>query len=274
MRGSAYRTNRINSTAIVAGNYGGLGQVYANRVSIMAWVENGEETFFDANGDGLFNKGERFTDVGDPFIDHNEDGVYGGMLRFDEPAAGASTVGGACYDGSSSVCFQHGGENETYVDVNNNGVFDAVGNGIYNGPLCDIEGEGCTRQGVTIFKQLTILQAGSWAAIGVTRIGDDTYDSSNYLSYLDLAGTQTYRVAVSDYRNGYMPEGTDIEFDTTYGKIIGQSSCDVLNISALGHSVCYVTLEPLDDAGTGVFTITVTTPKGSETIRQLTVSKD
>ncbi|OUS31248.1 hypothetical protein A9Q99_04420 [Gammaproteobacteria bacterium 45_16_T64] len=268
--------NAIASTATVAGNYGGLGQVYQNRVSIMAWVEDGAETFFDANGDGLFNDGEKFIDVGEPFIDHNEDGVYGARLADGSIADGAASIGveeGLCYDDDARYCFQQGGENETYVDIDKDGQFDPLGNGIYNGPLCAIEGDGCTKSGVTIFKQFTLLQAGSFAKVGIVNldgVAKDLYQASSYVTPSDLmtfvGDSSVFAIYVSDFRNGFMPGGTTIEFETSYGDIVGDDDCTVLETSALGYTSCLIRIDAESDTGSGVFSVTVTTPDNKETV--------
>lgn len=64
----------------------------------------GEETFTDTNGNGYFDSGESFTDLGEAFRDDDEDGVF-------DPGV------------------------ETYFDYNNNGSWDGP-NGLYNGSLC------------------------------------------------------------------------------------------------------------------------------------------
>ncbi len=269
-----YDSNTIKSTDVVAGNFGGLGQVYANRVTIMAWIENGAESFDDENGDGLFNKGETFEDVGEPFIDHNMDRVYGAINRFGEPAEGASTVGGLCPGTSGAVCFQYGGEHESFADLNRNGIYEPEGDGIYNGPLCDIEGEGCTKVGTTIFQQMTLLQAGKSPRIGVIELNASRYNSLSYadISLPPIGDSKTFEVFVSDQWNGYMPEGTTIDFETTYGQIEGEG-CKVEETNAYGFTRCEVTIKGEADAGTGVFTIKVKTPNEDIVSDTYTVSK-
>jgi hypothetical protein len=67
-------------------------------VTIMG-VTRGEETFVDANGNGVYDLGEAFTDIAEPFIDDNNNGVY-------DP----------------------GDQFEIFVDTNNNGVWDTAQN--------------------------------------------------------------------------------------------------------------------------------------------------
>jgi hypothetical protein len=44
-------------------------------VTILA-VADGEEAFFDANGNGTFDAGEPFVDLGEPFVDQDDDGIW------------------------------------------------------------------------------------------------------------------------------------------------------------------------------------------------------
>lgn len=46
-----------------------------NRVSVLAYTE-GEEPFTDTNGDNIFTSGEVFVDLGQPFIDANENRIF------------------------------------------------------------------------------------------------------------------------------------------------------------------------------------------------------
>lgn len=49
--------------------------VRSGRVSVLAYA-NGEEGFDDANGNNFFDSGETFRDMGDVFVDNNENGVW------------------------------------------------------------------------------------------------------------------------------------------------------------------------------------------------------
>jgi hypothetical protein len=75
-------------------------------VTILATVR-GEETFIDANGNGKFDVGESFSDLGEPFIDQNDDEIF--------------NVG------------------EYYVDGNGNSAYDGP-NGMWDGPMCPSTG--------------------------------------------------------------------------------------------------------------------------------------
>lgn len=85
----------------------------------------GEETFVDANANGLFDAGEVFDDLPEVFLDHNDDGAFGN----------ARTTG-SCFVTSNSGCpLNEGGEEETFIDFDSDGVYDAADT-IYNGSLC------------------------------------------------------------------------------------------------------------------------------------------
>jgi hypothetical protein len=91
----------VNWTSANPRPLGGLGQ--AGRVTLLA-TAIGEESFTDANGNGRLGQGENFVDLGERFMDANENNTY--------------DVG------------------EQIYDFNNNATRDAP-DGIFNGVLCD-----------------------------------------------------------------------------------------------------------------------------------------
>ncbi|MBI4745457.1 MAG: hypothetical protein HY786_02670 [Deltaproteobacteria bacterium] len=78
-------------------------------VTVLASVQ-GEEAFEDANANGIYDSGETFSDLGEPFVDKDDDGV-----RDTSPF-------------------------EEYIDVNGNGSYNGP-NGVWDGPGC--AGSGC-----------------------------------------------------------------------------------------------------------------------------------
>ena len=108
---------------------------------------NGEESFVDRDGNGLYDEGEFWTNLTEAFADHNEDGLYTPAQRDD------------CADPGSAdnVCLA--GFEETFVDRNANGIFDlndspkagndsSLPDGLFNGVLCraaDDEAGLCSR---------------------------------------------------------------------------------------------------------------------------------
>jgi hypothetical protein len=151
----------------------------------------GEETFIDTNGNGLYDFGDPFVDLPEAFHDLNEDDVFAngdpaadGSRDFDNPS---------CYGPRSPVtdageildkCYQLGGEEETFVDFITDGYFNA-GNGIYNGTLCpeevsdradtcdnDVdpcseEERYCSRDLVNVRRDLVLVMSDSFAKFGL-----------------------------------------------------------------------------------------------------------
>ncbi|MCG7531699.1 hypothetical protein MHM98_10135 [Psychrobium sp. MM17-31] len=251
--------------------FGGLGQVYGNRITIFAHVL-GEESFADSNGSGQFNAGEAFTDLPEAFRDENEDGVFGGRLANGDVVAGASDTGGVCY-GSTAVCFEPGGDNEEFIDLNSNNTFD-LGNNKYNGVLCSVDDDAagiCSRELVSISKNITILQAGSGIQAGLIEAGLDRDNPANYGLAVDISGgAKTIHLYAAGAFNGLLPSGTTITFDAGNGEIVGPSECTVGQSSAYAINHCSVSVKPDDEASAGSLTATIETPSG--VARTLSVS--
>lgn len=93
-------------------------------LTVLATVA-GEETFIDANGNGLYDVGEARTDIGEPFIDADDNGTF---------------------DSS-----------EFYVDTNGNGTYDGP-NGVWDGPSCPEA--GCITQ-KTIWTSMNLAFTGN-----------------------------------------------------------------------------------------------------------------
>ncbi len=263
--------NATTATTTEPTFFGGLGQVYGNRVSIRATIL-GEESFTDSNANGQFDEGEAFTDLTEAFTDDNEDGIYSGKLADGSPTAGAADTDAKCYGlGNTSECYQVGGDNEEYVDFNSNQTFDQ-GNNLYNGVLCPVASEQagiCSRQLLTIWKNITITQSGSVARIGLIESSLDRTDANNYFQTVALPAAVIAYIA--DLHNGPMPTGTVIEFETGNGRIVGPSQCVV---GALGFDInsCAVSITPDATSSTGPLIVSVTTPNGVTTTATIPLS--
>jgi len=103
-----------------------LGQPYGGRVTVSA-VVIGEESYTDVNGNGVYDAGELFDDLGEPFIDTNEDG---------------------------SKHLNH----DPFWDYNNNGTYDAAGDGDFTGITCG--GASCSVDTLYVSDHLTLVMAG------------------------------------------------------------------------------------------------------------------
>ena len=261
-----FYTNYKPATNIAPVMMGGLGQVYGNRVTILAHMI-GEESFTDTNGNGLFDSNEAYTDIpAEGFRDDNEDGLYGSRFSDGSLESDAEAAINTCEQTNGVVCLQAGGDNEEYVDFNNNGRYDWQGNNLLNNVLCQSEGDGCTKTLLPIWKNITILQSGSGAAISIIEAGLDREDITNYFKVVDISsGAKTIVAYFADLHNGRMPVGTKAEFFASNGLIVGPTECIVLNSSSFGFEGCQVVIkkDELDDiSDSGPLTLKVTTPSG------------
>jgi len=205
------------------------GQIYGGRTTILAYAQ-GEESFVDTNANGLYDAGEPFVDLSEAFLDHNEDGVFGG-----EGPPGACTGVGtgnsiptmqdvndidndgdtAEMIGAAELCanWQEGGAEEEFVDFNSNGVYD-WGNGIYNGSLCqatDEANDACTTELVYVRQDIKLNVGGSTPYItiydedGVTQMNSADADFDVDVSG---GGVESRVFRISDLFNGPLPTGT------------------------------------------------------------------
>lgn len=111
----------------------------------------GEEYFIDANGNGIYDEGETFQNLPEAFTDHNEDGVY-------TPFAGPN-----CGPPSSDEDCAAAGLAEEFIDFNGDGDYSTnvdpnTGEGVYNGSLCPVEGDGvyCSRDLLNVRADLVL----------------------------------------------------------------------------------------------------------------------
>lgn len=184
------RTGSVAQGGTLSSGYlGGLGQRYGARSTILAFAQ-GEESFIDSNGNGLYDFNEPFVDLTEAFVDYNEDNVFGNGTS----TASRNDTTRTCYGPNSPItnpgetlgnCFQVGGNEEEPVDFNESGAFED-GNGIYNGTLCPLEisnrtdtcdnnadpcdeatEQYCTRDLVSIFRESVIIFSGSGAVFSL-----------------------------------------------------------------------------------------------------------
>jgi hypothetical protein len=125
----------------------------AGRVTILA-TAIGNESFIDTNGNGYYDKG---TDI---FKSYND----GGDCNANVPPSSAKTPANSgttpCDDLVEAYVDKNENQNrdsdEEFVDFNKD-TSHSIENGIYNGVLCQIEGNGCTKTGITIRDDLLLV---------------------------------------------------------------------------------------------------------------------
>lgn len=206
----------------------------------------GEESFVDANGNGAFDNGESFTDLPEPYRDDNENGQY--------------DVG------------------EDFFDFNNNQSRD-VPDGLFNGVLCnDTSGRcgGTSTRSTGIGAQNIVILSGS--APTVTDAGGGSSLTSSYT--ISPNSAQGIQVWVRDLHGNVMPGGTTIALSASgAGLTVTQpSSFDVpcatppANSEFPGVTDFGFTVTSGSTTGSGIVTLTITTPKGLVTTQQISVT--
>jgi len=179
----------------------------------------GEESFVDRNGNGIMDEDEQnlFENLTEAFWDYNEDGVW-------TPADDACQGEGA----NTPRCIA--GQEEEFVDFNDNGVYDTNQNPAqYNGLRCPIEGDGvwCKRSLLNVWDEaVLILSADPNWDIAV-------FQGRNAVSTV-RASVGTYKAYVSDLYNSRPPAGSTVSLEADGCEILGESSFEVPNSAAYG----------------------------------------
>ncbi len=191
-----------------------LGSIRGGRSTILVHAI-GEESFVDRNGNGIFDQAEAeaglFANLTEAFIDYNEDGDGPNLSNphLHDPVAQR------CLDNPNSLVCRSGAE-ESFVDYNSNGVFDANGdspdNGypdegveaVFNGLLCPPEGDGiwCSRELVHVRASTVVIMGGGPPYYIALYRGRTPASSTTY--------GNTYQVYVSDIYNNRPPAGTTV----------------------------------------------------------------
>lgn len=204
------------------------------RVTILAYVI-GEESFTDTDGNGVFNAGDTFTDLGEPYEDKNEDGAY--------------TPGEPFYD------FHQGTPAGNGID----GVRDGP-DGQYEGLQCT---DNCGAVNTTgIGAQIALVMSGSTAIICTT---PTTFASPACTTPLSVGPGGTLTLYVADVRGQTMPSGTTIKIS---GKNVDINPASItVPSTAVPPALAPYTIQVTKQDTTKVasLTVTVTTPKGLST---------
>jgi hypothetical protein len=222
----------------------------SGRVTILARAI-GEESFVDAlPTNGRFDDGEGFTDLPEPYLDKNEN---------------------CAFDAGS----------DQFADFNNDGQRN-VGNGLYDGLLCNKNGGNtqCNPNAETIF----VSQNAVIVLSGSTDLDVRSYFSGEYsepfIDYcagdavnqgkrlpaasqvdgISLSCGQSVTVAVQDERGQVPPAGTTMSASATLGTLVGPTEYIMPSTNNYGPWVKTFYLNPADEGGDGTLEITVTTP--------------
>jgi hypothetical protein len=148
----------------------------AGRSTLMA-MAIGEESFVDANGNGAFDPGETFTDLGERFRDDDGNGIYD--------------------------------SGEFFYDFNNNGVRDPA-DGIFNGVLCNDPARCDSTKSSTGIGVNNIIVMSDSVPKNLAPAAGSTLPTAS-----KTTGSMTYFFVVADKNNNPMPSGTTVKATVT-----------------------------------------------------------
>lgn len=223
--------------------------VTAGRVTVLAYAL-GEESFTDLNGDNIYNQGEPFNDLGDAFLDSNENGVWDAGEQFIPFNAGAGTL--------CSI------------------------NGIASSPYAPSKSNACDQQwgSAHVRQDQVIVMSGSNAYINRTR---PTPGYATDLAYsMGGACSKAISFYLFDLNRNPMPATTALAISNLSTNVFSAAvlPATVPDSTAPGgtlHSISITAVStscaaPGPMLGNATFVLTVTTPKGVVTAIPLTVT--
>lgn len=188
----------------------------------------GDESFTDLNGNGQYDAGEPFQDLGEAFRDDNEDDRY----QLGEP----------------------------FLDRNGNGLRDA-GNGIYDGILCN--SAGCRQNSEVDVRAETVIVLATSAA---------NIDLSPSSLSLDELSPRSLQINISDLNGNLPPAGSTVEISSSNGELLGEANFTVGNSNARGPLRLQTLIVGDGEPSSGILTVTVTSPSGVISRRQISVT--
>lgn len=220
------------------------------RVTILAYAL-GEESFVDdpaiQNGINRYDPGEAFQDLCEPF--RNDRAI--------RDADANSTV----FDSKTGAC-PSPVAGEPYIDSNGDGKFNATGDGQYNGVLNVDPATGQTVANsrvptIHVRQSLVLVMSGSTAVFSECCAAPVMLSHcTDGIPFVNVA--QTFRVAVRDgnptifpgnsWPGNILPAGTRINFTTSNGTIIGDSSFIVPNTNDEKSAAWTYTVQLQSDA--------------------------
>ena len=211
------------------------------RVSILAFAI-GEESFIDADADGIFNNADTPIEIDEPFRDDNENGIA-------DSAAG-----------------------EFFADFNSNGLPDLAAHADYvnfNGLLCDSMTALCSAN-ETLFvsdQGVVVMSAG---AATIT----DNVPGGITLAVPGGEGVASFTLTIGDNKgNGSTPQpmadGTTVDVTTSNGSMIGTDSYTFLCSNFNGPIDFGFAVKGDATASSGLITVEVKSPSGVVTVHSI-----
>ncbi|MGJ8692883.1 MAG: Ig-like domain-containing protein [Thalassotalea sp.] len=242
-------------------------RVADHRVTILA-TALGHETFFDTNGNNVFDDAD-----GAPIVDAIEvDDAFtidSGFSNEPAQASGFLDMSEAWRDDNENSIYDSG---ETFIDFNDDNAFSAA-DSLFNGPQC--QGTNCAAVGMRnthVRKALTLVMASSAADVILTNSdGSVVYQNtltgdSAPLADVPNGGSQGFNFYFADTgdANQTMPFGTEVAIAVSGGQLEGDTRFTVSNNNQAGFNRMF--FEVIQSAGsdpeTVTLTITITSPSG------------
>lgn len=202
------------------------------RVTILATML-GEESFTDTNGNGIQDGNDPFDDLGEAFVDINENGVY----DFGR---------------------------EEFKDFNNNATWDAP-DGKYNGVLC-AEGSCSTNKNVYVRGDIVLVLSGSEAEL--LALDSTTKDA---IDHIQLSGNHATVDMIFSDRNGHpLPKGTTIKLEAGAVSVV-PSSITIPSTNSVQAATRSIALSANNLQDTALLEVTMTTPNGIVTVKTMKI---
>jgi hypothetical protein len=224
----------------------------AGRATILA-TAIGEESFTDTNGNGYWDPGEPFVNLGEPYRDDNENGAYD--------------------------------SGEYFLDFNHNGVRD-VGDGTFKGITCTGSPPTCSTSTLAIGVEHLLIMSTAGANVSVVGTPGFVSNGSSLTIHHSVPAvtgpppvpamtyTGSVNFNVQDLNGNPMAAGTTVAVtaDTAIGTLTGPGVSWTIGCrSALGGEGLSVTLTASTTQGAaGNITISVTSP-GTKTVSVYTI---
>jgi len=210
--------------------------VDAGRATVLA-TTIGEETFNDLNGSGFYQSGDPFFNLGEPYRDDNENGVYD--------------------------------SGEYFLDFNQNGHRDA-GSGSFVGITCTgiTAGSTCSTNTLAISASHLIIMSTSIAKTPTIAASSGFAVSGNDLSIgVGLTGTVSFQIV--DLNGNSMAAGTSVVItlsNSTIGTLTQYPGTTIGCNSDTGGQAFGASFAASTTTGSGIINVTVTSPSGSTTV--------
>jgi hypothetical protein len=212
------------------------------RVTVLAHAI-GEESFTDANGNGVFDDGDVLFDIPEIYRDDNENGVWN------------ATVDGF------------------FLDFDSDNNYDS-GDGLFNGILCQDSTRCGVEETLGVGESGIIIMSGSHPEIS-DNLGGFKPVGGAQQSQGTLVAPGSVSFTIGDLHDQPMPAGTTVSLETDVGKIIGPDTVTTGCTSNDGPLVYSFAIDSndVDEDKFGTAVLTVETPgPGVGTIQGVTTT--